>query len=922
MLNEDGLRQWAQRLRLPENAVGLVRIVRSSEPSRHVQSRARNVSGRYPSRKMGVTIQFESHRGELAAIYEMEHDPDVFEFYDQPPSIKLNYQHTNGRSLGVMHTPDFFVLSVDEAGWLECKTEEELLKLAQKSPYRYVQTPDGKWDCPPGREYAAQFGLFYRIRSSSMIHWIFQRNVLFLEDYWRAPRDSSPNEWREDILATVEAQPGISLSDLLAHAGGNSDDVYALIAGDHIYIDLRAAPLAEPGQVHVFRDRDIADAFTSMTASASSIDMGRTHSIEVAPGTPITWDDNPWTILNSGITATTLLGDDGRTIDVPNATFEALVQQGTITGTFQSTVGSTNPGARDLLVKASPEDLKTANRRYEILAPLLAGAVLTTSKAPARTIRRWLAKYRAAEKKYGTGFVGLLPRASDRGNRGRKLPESTLVTMQNAIENDYETLTQKGVLAAYGALTIACEQQGTVIPSYKTFAKEVRARPQHIQVLKRQGPRAAYRHESFYWELSSTTPRHGDRPFEIGHIDHTELDIELVSSQTGQNLGRPWLTMMMDAFSRRIVALYITFDPPSYRSCMMVVRECVRRHGRLPQTVVVDGGKEFSGTYFESLLARYEITKKTRPGAKARFGSVCERLFGTANTQFIHNLTGNTQIMRNVRQVTKAVNPKEHAYWTLADLVESLQVWAYDVYDSTQHSALGESPRDAYQSGLIRTGGRTHRLIAYDDNFRMATLPTTTKGTAKVQPGNGIKINSVYYWAEAFRNPEVQKSQVPVRYDPYDVATAYAYVGGRWVRCDSEHAPRLRGHSERELKLATEELRQQNRNHARKLPITAKRLAEFLNSAEAGPALHDQRTYDTETRRMFTLIDGGRASDTADGDSSIVTVGFGDQRSIDHDGDRSATPTDLRDYRNDGRRGSHTDSEIDVSTLKIYEEYS
>jgi transposase InsO family protein len=82
---------------------------------------------------------------------------------------------------------------------------------------------------------------------------------------------------------------------------------------------------------------------------------------------------------------------------------------------------------------------------------------------------------------------------------------------------------------------------------------------------------------------------------------------------------------------------------------MMILRQCVRRHGRLPQILVIDGGPEFHSTYFETLLARYEVTKKTRPPAQARFGSVCERLFGTTNTQFIHNLRGNTQITRNVR---------------------------------------------------------------------------------------------------------------------------------------------------------------------------------------------------------------------------------------------------------------------------------
>jgi putative transposase len=83
-------------------------------------------------------------------------------------------------------------------------------------------------------------------------------------------------------------------------------------------------------------------------------------------------------------------------------------------------------------------------------------------------------------------------------------------------------------------------------------------------------------------ELELKTPRHGDRPFEIGHIDHTELDVEVVCSRTGRVLGRPWMTLLIDAYSRRYLAIYLTFDPPSYRSCMMVLRECVRRYKRLP----------------------------------------------------------------------------------------------------------------------------------------------------------------------------------------------------------------------------------------------------------------------------------------------------------------------------------------------------
>ena len=151
------------------------------------------------------------------------------------------------------------------------------------------------------------------------------------------------------------------------------------------------------------------------------------------------------------------------------------------------------------------------------------------------------------------------------------------------------------------------------------------------------------------------------------------------------------MTLLTDAFSRRILAVHLTFDPPSYRSCMMVLRECVRRHSRLPQIVVVDGGREFQSTYFEALLARYEIIKKTRPPAKPRFGSVCERLFGTANTQFLHNLKGNTQLATRVRQMTHSMNPKGQAVWPIEDLHERLTEYAYEVYETIDIRARSES---------------------------------------------------------------------------------------------------------------------------------------------------------------------------------------------------------------------------------------
>jgi transposase InsO family protein len=796
---------------------------------------------------MGVIIQAESHRNELAGVYEKEYDPEILEYYDQPSRIKLIYEAKNGRKVGIWHIPDYFVIRSDSIGWEEWKTETELIRLAEQMPHRYVRE-ENVWRCPPGEQHATQFGFFYRVRSSAEIDWGLQRNLIFLEDYLRADKGGLDENAVCSVASLVAEHPGITLRELLNTGNLSSDVIFAMIAQGQVFVDLRAAPLAEPQRVRVFRDQETARGHAVIASSSS----GNHSFVSIAPGTSVIWDGRSWTIVNLGATQSTLLATDGTLIDLPQTTFEGLIKAGRLINPAETKVLETHPAVQEILSKASPSDFEEANRRYAIIAPWLADHPASDQSTPKRTIRDWIGKWRKAESRYGCGYVGLLLQYQACGNRKQKLPNITLDAMKAFIANDYETLKQKTKVAVYGALVRRCEEQGITSPSYKTFARAIQKRPRTEQVQKRQGKRAAYQHEAFYQELSLTTPRHGDRPFEIGHIDHTLLDIELVCSHTGRNLGRPWGTFLSDAFSRRLLAVTVTFDPPSYRACMMALRECVQRHARLPQIIVVDGGREFESVYFETLLARYECSKKTRPAAKPRFGSVCERLFGTANTRFIYNLLGNTQITRNVRQVTKSVSPQEQACWTLGQFYTRLCEWAYEVYDTLEHPALGQSPKEAFGMGMAQGGRRQQRLIPYDEAFRMLTLPTTRKGTAKVMPHMGVKINGLCYWSDVFLDPEVEKTQVPVRYDPFDAGVAYAFTKGRWVHCLSEHYAIFTGHSEREIQLATAELRKRDQLHGQQFTITARKLADFLSSLEAEELLLQQRLRDTEAREMLT----------------------------------------------------------------------
>ena len=109
MLTNYEFEKWCSDQNLPELSKTTIQAIRTSEPARRVGGR-KNVSGFYPSKKNKKTIQFESHKVELPAIYELEHDDEVLEFYDQPPAFKINYQSLSGRNLGFFYTPDFFII--------------------------------------------------------------------------------------------------------------------------------------------------------------------------------------------------------------------------------------------------------------------------------------------------------------------------------------------------------------------------------------------------------------------------------------------------------------------------------------------------------------------------------------------------------------------------------------------------------------------------------------------------------------------------------------------------------------------------------------------------------------------------------------------------------------------------------------------
>jgi hypothetical protein len=751
-----------------------------------------------------------------------------------------------------------FCIEDDRAGWEEYKAEEELLKLEAKNPNYYCRDENGNWHCPPGEQFALQFGFFFHVKSSKDINWIFQRWMEFLEDYYRADAPIISAETREIVRQTVTSDPGLSLERLcnLSKDTVSRDDIFMMIAHEVIFVDLYAVAPSELEHVKVYADESTAIAYANVIEVSSSTNVHAPSYVDIEHGSRLSWNGNIWTIVNKADALVGILAEDKSFAELPLAVVEELIKAGRIKGVKREHGPKTHPEVQKRLAEARKEDLAEANRKVEIVRASIREEILP-EEIPSRTLEYWRREYRIAEQSYGCGYIGLLPKPR-KGNENPRIDQASKDFLDDFIDKKHENLKRRKKYASY-ALYLAefekaeVKQKGITSVSYKTFCRAIKRRPKHKQTLKMRGHRAAYKEKEFYMELELTTPKHGERPFHIGHIDHTKGDAEFVCARTGMNLGRPWVTRLTDAFCRRILATIMLFDPPSYRSCMMVVRECVRRFGRISQIVIVDGGLEFSSAYFECLLAWCECTKKERTG-KPNFGSTDERLFGTTNTQFWHNLEGNTQSTKDVRQLTKAINPKNHAIWTLETGDQKLTEWSYETYDTTVHPALeGQSPRDAFNDGMERYGERKHRLIPYDEHFRMMTLPTTVKGTAKVQ-SNGVKINNRYFWTDDFKYSDVMGTTTPIRFDPWDAGVAYAYVLGKWALCRSEKYAVFHGRSEREIMLASSILRQKDKLHGRNQLITTAKLAAFLQSIEAQEVLLRQQLADLAGRAAWEAL--------------------------------------------------------------------
>lgn len=813
-------------VRLPQPGRDYVEACIRNGPSRPVQGRNGNNTFTYFSAKTQATLKLESRRGEQAMAVLLDHDPKVIAFFAQPPQVSLDIKRADGsRSTTVPYTPDFLVVADDRIVVIETKDTVELLERELKNDYQVWRASDGVWHYRAAEEYFASLGMQYELKSTGDLPPALVGNLRFLEEYAQDSYPALTESEVDAVRAPVLERGYVPVLELL-DAGIPADQLYRAIVERHVYFDLHGDSLADTSSAAVYANKATRDAMRLVQAQEFQAPPPIPGTLHLRTGGKLWIYGQEYTVLLEGERDVRLVGKHNREEVRSLAEIHALKQKGVVTGDALRPLNSPN-----LLADYTEEEINSAREK------VAAAESGQSDKYSGRSISRFRLMTAGALSLLDKLLI-LIDRNRDKGNREERISKVNSELIQKTIEQDYNTPTQQTKKSAYAKYLGRCEgaddeAQGTpatpareesgapVKPvSYQTFCRYATL---FHDVKKRQGRRAAYQSGSIATSLDNSYPTHGVRPHEVCEMDHTVANLALVALN-GAELGKAWLSVIIDSHTTHSRAFVMRFEPPSGRTVLLLLRNYVMRHHRLPRVLVVDNGKEFHSHELEFFCRLFGIELRYRSPGMPRGAAMVERTFGSIDQEVFAEMEGNTRMMKDgTRLITKGVDPFRRAEWTLLAAYKAIEKYLFEVRPNRVHPALGLTPNEFEARSRDQTGHREFRMFALDENMMLMTCPHPKRARRKVIRGRGVNVNGIYYRHVALDRVRPGKS-VEVRVEPYNASVVYVKAGDRWVAATGNSSRWLGQRTHYEVEFALREAERVMRVNAKRDGVSVKSL--------------------------------------------------------------------------------------------------
>ena len=391
--------------------------------------------------------------------------------------------------------------------------------------------------------------------------------------------------------------------------------------------------------------------------------------------------------------------------------------------------------------------------------------VAATSGVPERTLRRWLAAYRdrpLAESLQHRSRV-------DRGVR--KVPADLVGVVEGlALSRPAPT-----VAFIHRRVAHAASSRGWPVPSYSTVRSIVAGIDPGLRTLALDGD-AAYRDR---FEL--VYRRNADGPNEQWQCDHTLLDLAVLGARGTP--ARPWLTVVLDDYSRALAGYTLFLGAPSAQQTALALHQAVRPKANpawpvtgLPDVLYSDHGSDFTSTRLEQVCLDTHVQLiHSRVGVPQGRGKI-ERLFRSINDELLPHLPG------HIPHGT-AGHPVTEPQLNLEGLDAAVERFVLEEYHRRVHPETGQAPVERWTAG-----GWIPRLPAHPDDLDLLLLCAAT--SRRVQR-DGVRFNGTRYLSTVLA--AYVGEDVTVRYDPRDAAEVRIYHHDQFV-CRAI-APELAGES-------------------------------------------------------------------------------------------------------------------------------
>lgn len=216
-------------------------------------------------------------------------------------------------------------------------------------------------------------------------------------------------------------------------------------------------------------------------------------------------------------------------------------------------------------------------------------------RVPVRTAQRWLRDYRQQ------GLAGLA--RGVRSDRSTRTFPGELVQLIEGLA--LRTPPPSAAFVHRQVATVAAEQ-GWPVPSYSTVYALIQELDRGLVTLAHAGVKA-YR-EAF----DLLYRREADRPNELWQADHTPLDIRVLD-EAGRP-ARPWLTAIVDDYSRAVVGYFVGLKAPSAIGTALTLHQAIWHKADpgwhvcgIPEEFYTDHGSDFTSRHLEQVAADLHI---------------------------------------------------------------------------------------------------------------------------------------------------------------------------------------------------------------------------------------------------------------------------------------------------------------------------